>query len=76
MGRLILKKYFNEKTLYIVTHKRILIIIFLNHDKFIEHYIDQIANINISISKNEIGAITFGESNFYINFIAIHLWCC
>lgn len=61
VGRFKIEREEKEKTLYVVTDKRVLIFKVTNHEEVVKKYINEIKKINISISNDGIGTIRFGE---------------
>ncbi|EKQ50979.1 MULTISPECIES: hypothetical protein [unclassified Clostridium] len=61
VGRFKIEREEKEKTLYAVTDKRILIFKVTKREEVVRKYINEIKNIDISISNDGIGTIRFGE---------------
>ncbi len=63
IGRVIKRRRNNQKILYVITDKRILIFEIGTNEKVIKKDINQITNIDMDIDKNGTGTIIFGENN-------------
>ena len=62
IGKPIRRKRKKEKTLYVVTNKRLLILEVRSRERMISKYISQINKVDVITSENGIGTIEFGEN--------------
>jgi len=64
IGRFLVKKKYKKYVNYVVTNKRVLVLInYSKRKKVIEEYINNISNIYISVNKFGKGTLEFGEIN-------------
>lgn len=68
IGKALKRKHRREKTVYVITNKRLLTLELNKREKVISKYISQINQVDISTNSYGIGTIIFGEKYSSIEF--------